>query len=208
MANNVRRVVDAQSPDSALPRHASAWTPLDASGSRSLSNCHQPHDASGKPASGSRPCGETNSRWRSTTRSALKCTHSRPPRSGGLNVVGSRALILANCIIPGMKLRISATGLEMKFAPIAVSVRTAQPRRPQTSPAWCAHAAACGQSGVARDYVEAHMWYDLAASRMTGEDRGRAVEARDRVAEALTPAALNEAQRLAREWDAAHPREP
>ena len=62
--------------------------------------------------------------------------------------------------------------------------------------------------GVPRDYVEAHMWYDLAASRMTGEDRERAVENRDRAADQLTPAALNEAQRLARDWDAAHPREP
>ena len=102
VANNVRRVVDAQSPDSALPRHASAWTPLDASGSRSSSNCHQPHDASGKPASDSRPCGETNSRLRSTTQSAPRCTHSRPPRSGVLNAVGSRALVPGKFIVPGM----------------------------------------------------------------------------------------------------------
>ena len=41
-----------------------------------------------------------------------------------------------------------------------------------------------------------------------GEDRESAVEGRDRIAEELTPAARNEAQRLAREWDAAHPRGP
>ena len=62
--------------------------------------------------------------------------------------------------------------------------------------------------GVPQDYVLAHMWYNLAASRMTGEQRESAVENRDRAADQLTPAALNEAQRLAREWDAAHPREP
>ena len=62
--------------------------------------------------------------------------------------------------------------------------------------------------GVLQDDVQAHMWYNLAASRMTGEQRESAVENRDRAADQLTPAALNEAQRLAREWDAAHPREP
>jgi len=59
--------------------------------------------------------------------------------------------------------------------------------------------------GVPQDDVQAHMWSNLAASRMTGEDRERAVENRDRAADQLTPAALNEAQRLAREWDTAHP---
>ena len=49
------------------------------------------------------------------------------------------------------------------------------------------------------------MWFNLAASRLTGEDREDAVKNRDIVAGQLTPAALNEAQRLAREWDAAHP---
>jgi len=52
------------------------------------------------------------------------------------------------------------------------------------------------------------MWSNLAASRMTSEDRERAVENRDRAADQFTPAALNEAQRLARERAAAHPRQP
>ena len=60
--------------------------------------------------------------------------------------------------------------------------------------------------GVPQDYVQAHMWFNLAASRSTGEDRESAVQGRDFAASELTPAALNEAQRLAREWDAAHPR--
>jgi len=36
----------------------------------------------------------------------------------------------------------------------------------------------------------------------------QAVNGRDRVADRMTPEDRNEAQRLAREWDAAHPREP
>jgi hypothetical protein len=62
--------------------------------------------------------------------------------------------------------------------------------------------------GVPQDYVQAHLWFNLAASRLTGEERERAVRGRDLVAGRMTPAALNEAQRLAREWDAAHPRDP
>ena len=60
--------------------------------------------------------------------------------------------------------------------------------------------------GVPQDYVQAHMWCNLAASRTTGVQRERAGENRDLAADELTPDALNEAQRLAREWDAAHPR--
>ena len=63
-----------------------------------------------------------------------------------------------------------------------------------------------GGQGVPQDYVQAHMWSNLAASRSTGERREVAVQGRDLAASELTPAALNEAQRLAREWDAAHPR--
>ena len=62
--------------------------------------------------------------------------------------------------------------------------------------------------GVPKDYVQGHMWINLAASRLTGEDREQAVEARDSVAQLMIPAKVAEAQRLAREWDAAHPREP
>ena len=52
------------------------------------------------------------------------------------------------------------------------------------------------------------MWLNLAASRLTGEDREQVAKARDAVAEGLTPEGRSEAQRCAREWDAAHPREP
>ena len=62
--------------------------------------------------------------------------------------------------------------------------------------------------GVPQDYVLAHMWYNLAASRATGEARDQFVENRDRVARRMTAEQVAEAQRLAREWAAAHPREP
>jgi hypothetical protein len=52
------------------------------------------------------------------------------------------------------------------------------------------------------------MWFNLSASRTTGEARDNAVGGRDQVADLMTPDDLSEAQRLAREWDAAHPREP
>ena len=59
--------------------------------------------------------------------------------------------------------------------------------------------------GVPQDYVDAHMWLNLAASRLTGEQRERAVTARDAVAEQMTSADRSEAQRRALEWHAAHP---
>ena len=55
---------------------------------------------------------------------------------------------------------------------------------------------ATGQ-GVPQDDVQAHMWFNLAASRLTGALRESAVQDRDRAADQLTPAALNEAQRRA-----------
>ena len=62
--------------------------------------------------------------------------------------------------------------------------------------------------GVPQDHVQAHMWFNLAASRLTGEARENAVRNRDLAAGRMTPAQLADAQRLARDWDAAHPREP
>ena len=61
--------------------------------------------------------------------------------------------------------------------------------------------------GVPQDYVQAHMWFNLAASRRAGVVRDLAVERRDLSADELTPDDLNEAQRLAREWNEAHPRD-
>jgi len=61
---------------------------------------------------------------------------------------------------------------------------------------------------VPRDDVQAHMWYNLAAPRFTGPQRESTVRRRDIVAGRMTAEQVAEAQRLAREWDAAHPREP
>ena len=61
---------------------------------------------------------------------------------------------------------------------------------------------------VTEDYVAAYMWLDLAASRLTDAEGDRAVDGRDSVGIQLTASQRAEAQRLAREWAAAHPREP
>ena len=57
--------------------------------------------------------------------------------------------------------------------------------------------------GVPQDYVGAHRWYNLAASRATSDDQKRYAGTRDEVATQMTPAQIAEAQRLAREWQAA-----
>ena len=70
-----------------------------------------------------------------------------------------------------------------------------------------------GGEGVPRNYVLAHMWYNLAAahSRTDFADYGNNADAmyemtksgakmRDRLAEKMTPEQITEAQRLAREW--------
>ena len=57
--------------------------------------------------------------------------------------------------------------------------------------------------GVPQDYVLAHMWSNLAASRFMDYvivDRDWAVKNRDIAASKMTPAQIAEAQRLAREW--------
>ena len=60
---------------------------------------------------------------------------------------------------------------------------------------------------VPQNDVTAHMWLNLASSRLEGALGYRAQQARDQVAEELNPIQRAEAQRLAAEWDAAHPRD-
>ena len=50
--------------------------------------------------------------------------------------------------------------------------------------------------GVSQDYVQAHMWFNLAASNAHDE----AINDRERVAARMTPVQIVEAQRLALEW--------
>ncbi len=55
--------------------------------------------------------------------------------------------------------------------------------------------------GVPQDYVQAHMWFNLAASKFSpGEARDSSANARDGVAKIMTPAQISEAQKLAGEW--------
>ena len=54
--------------------------------------------------------------------------------------------------------------------------------------------------GVPQDYVEAHMWFNLAGAQLAGEDRELAVKARDGVAARMTADQIADAQRRAREW--------
>ncbi len=55
--------------------------------------------------------------------------------------------------------------------------------------------------GVPQDYVQAHMWFNLAASRHPpGEGRDQAVKSRNIVEKRMTPAQISEAKKLAREW--------
>jgi hypothetical protein len=59
---------------------------------------------------------------------------------------------------------------------------------------------AAGRS-VPRDYVQAHMWLNLAASGASdAKTRDIAVTARDEAAATMTPAQIAEAQRMASEW--------
>jgi hypothetical protein len=61
--------------------------------------------------------------------------------------------------------------------------------------------------GVPQDYIEAHKWYNLAAAAAArkGIQGGFEMHSkdRDRLEQKMTPAQVAEAQRLARQWDAA-----
>ena len=54
--------------------------------------------------------------------------------------------------------------------------------------------------GVPQDYIQAYMWYNLAASNSRGDLRLLAVKGRNQAAKEMTPEDLSEAQRLASEW--------
>jgi TPR repeat protein len=55
--------------------------------------------------------------------------------------------------------------------------------------------------GVPQDYVQAHMWSNLAAGNGDEKVKGN----RDIAAGLMTGEEIAEAQKLAREWMAAHP---
>ena len=61
--------------------------------------------------------------------------------------------------------------------------------------------------GVLQDFVASHMWMTLAAAQLTGATLHGALKLRGTITAAMTPDQIAEAQRLAREWDEAHPRD-
>ena len=65
-------------------------------------------------------------------------------------------------------------------------------------------------AGVPQDSVAAYVWLNLSASRRHSGDSNLELVAHDRgrVAGKMSGDQVDEANRLAREWDAAHPREP
>ncbi len=54
--------------------------------------------------------------------------------------------------------------------------------------------------GVQRDLVQAYMWLELSTAHTTGADSESIAEYRDAAAAHMTPAQINEAKRLARDW--------
>ncbi len=55
-------------------------------------------------------------------------------------------------------------------------------------------------TGVPQDYVLAHMWFNLAASRVGYILRELYTKTRNAMAKKMTPSQIEEAQRLARRW--------
>jgi TPR repeat protein len=62
--------------------------------------------------------------------------------------------------------------------------------------------------GVPQDFVAAHMWFSLAASRVSGKYENKYAEARDDLANRMTPAQIADAQQRARAWPQAKQKEP
>jgi TPR repeat protein len=54
--------------------------------------------------------------------------------------------------------------------------------------------------GVPQNDVQAHMWFNLAASRAPASERDEAIKMRNVAASNMTPEQIGEAQRLAQEW--------
>ena len=73
-------------------------------------------------------------------------------------------------------------------------------------PAICAEAQALVAAayldgkGILQDYVQAHMWANLASAALPEHARKDAVDLRDAAARQMTPEQIGQAQTLAREW--------
>ena len=71
--------------------------------------------------------------------------------------------------------------------------------------------------GVRQDLVRAHMWVNLSAAAQLNHDivdlnvsplYDSRIQYRESIAQEMNAEQITEAQRLSREWDAAHPRDP
>ena len=62
--------------------------------------------------------------------------------------------------------------------------------------------------GVPEDYVEAHKWMNLAASRVSGADLTQYTEALDTLAKQMSPAQIADAQERARVWQPTEQKTP
>ena len=58
----------------------------------------------------------------------------------------------------------------------------------------------CQRPGVRKDYIQAHKWINLAASRTAPGEAGDYQSGRDGLAKKMAASQVAEAQRLAREW--------
>ncbi len=90
-------------------------------------------------------------------------------------------------------------GMPQDWAKAAKWYRKAAEQGHASAPSYLGLMYDMGQ-GVLQDYVQAHKWYNIAAFRMSGETRDRAVKHRDDIAAKMTPAQIAEARRLTREW--------
>jgi TPR repeat protein len=59
-----------------------------------------------------------------------------------------------------------------------------------------------GGRGVPQDFIQAHLWFNLAAASGDEMMRKGGAERREQIARAMTAVQVGEAQRLAREWQA------
>ena len=59
-------------------------------------------------------------------------------------------------------------------------------------------------TGVVQNYTRAHMWYNLAASSLTGDDGKRASNNRDIISKKMTSAQIAQAQEMARKCQASN----
>ena len=55
--------------------------------------------------------------------------------------------------------------------------------------------------GVPQDYVQAHKWFNLSATRSKGDLRKKTVRNRNAIEKKMSPVQVAEAQKLAREWE-------